>query len=781
MSRLDRSLPHTLCLACLTCGLLLLPSPCWSQTPAAADEVAKQASTSAPDETGQPDKTGQPDETLWIRDLAARAVQSVVLVTVEGRDGRQDGLGSGFVIDADGLIATNLHVLGEARPITVRFPDGRSFAANEVYASDQQYDLAIIRIEAHDLPALPLIPASEQIPQGLPIVALGNPMGLEHSIVSGIVSGHREIDGRQMLQIAMPIEPGNSGGPVLNRAGQVLGVVTLKSAVTANLGFATEAAGLRALLEHPNPIAIERWITIGSLDSAEWTTVHGANWRNQSGHIVVTEAGDGFGGRSLCLRQQEPPELPYEVGAYVKLDDESGAAGLAFAADGKDEHFGFYPSNGRIRLTHFQGPTVYSWRILSEFATPHYRHGEWNHLKVRLEKDKLQGYVNDQLVITWPLDSPLSGQIGLAKFRDTRVRFRQFESAAEIAPTQLDPQRLAKAQSLIHGGAPQTPVTELSIEKLAADPAASRIALQLEADRLQRVARRYLQVASDVHVGETVKLLQASLEDQNDPHALARAALYVSRLDNPELEVAPYLSQLERMSGELRGRIQPDTSEADRLSNLHRYLFSENGFHGSRTHYYQAANSHLDRAIDDREGLPITLAIIYLDLGRQLNLNLAGIGLPGHFVVRQQPSEATASEATYIDVFSGGVKLDTAQIQRLIRQATEGTVDDAYLAPMSSRDIVLRVLRNLQGVAERQRDTEAMLRYLEAMVALAPDEPAYRGQRAVVRQQTGRRAGALADLDWFLEHEPPGIDLDAIRGLRQRFSESPDPATNSRQ
>ena len=241
-------------------------------------------------------------ESEAIRDLVRRTRNSVVMITVAGRDGREAGIGTGFVVGADGLIATNLHVIGEARPITVRFPDGRELPVTEIYASDHQLDLAVLRVSDQGLQPLPLAwTENEKVAQGQSIVALGNPMGLRDSVVSGVVSGHRQIDGRRMLQIAMPIEPGNSGGPVLDLRGRVVGIVTLKSMITPNLGFAIEIAELQALLSHPNPIPMNRWETIGSLDPTRWSPRLGARWQQRAGKIVVSEAGEGFGGaRSVC-------------------------------------------------------------------------------------------------------------------------------------------------------------------------------------------------------------------------------------------------------------------------------------------------------------------------------------------------------------------------------------------------------------------------------------------------------------------------------------------------
>ncbi len=732
-------------------GLLIIVV---SQASVAADEVGPAA---APD---------------WVQQRVAAANGSVVLVTVEGRDGGQAGLGTGFVVAADGLIATNLHVIGEARPIKVRFRDGRQYPVTEIYASDQHLDLALIRIAAEGLSPLPLVADEQEVEQGQPILALGNPMGLRHSVVSGVISGHREIDGRQMLQIAIPIEPGNSGGPVIDQAGQVLGIVTLKSALTANLGFAIQASELKTLLARPNPIAMSRWETIGALNPADWTPLFGARWRQRSGRIVAQDAGISFGGRTLCLWNREQPEGDFEVGVFVRMDRESGAAGLVFGADGGDRHYGFYVSSGRLRLTRFDGPTVYSWQILDELATPHYLPGDWNHLKVHLSDDRLTCFVNDQAVLSRQLSESPSGRVGLAKFRDTEAQFKRFQLGAHLEPSRLSAERLAlvreELKTLSLEGARSAPLSPAFV----ADPIAGGTALQERAEELEAEAAHLRRLAEDLHVQTICQQLIAQLDPRQDPINLTHAALLVSCLDNRELEVAAYLTMFDRIAEEIRATLDPTAPAVDRLQALNQYLFAENGFHGSRTNYYQAANSYLDRVLDDREGLPITLSVLYLELGRRLEIPMEGVGLPGHFVVRYVPAEGAPE---LIDVFEGGVRLSREQAERRARMMTGEPLSDADFAPVGPREMVLRMLRNLQGIAQRQQEPEALLRYLEAMVALEPDEPSYRGMRAVVRQQTGRREAALSDLDWFLSTAPDGVDLEAIRTMRRRFSESPTP------
>ena len=117
-------------------------------------------------------------------------------------------------------------------------------------------------------------------------------------------------------------------------------------------GFAVPVNRLKPHLEKPNPIPFKRWLTIGAIDPEEWTVHMGRNGAS-AGKIVASGRGTGFGGRTLCISSRKPPEDKFSCEVEVKLSDESGAAGLAFYYDGKDTHYGFYPTNGSMRLTGF--------------------------------------------------------------------------------------------------------------------------------------------------------------------------------------------------------------------------------------------------------------------------------------------------------------------------------------------------------------------------------------------------------------------------------------------
>lgn len=735
---------------------------------AAASPVARASQDELPKSEEAPPAVVTAPPTASAEQLAKQVRQSVVVVTYAGREGQQQGLGTGFVISEEGLIATNLHVIGEARPISVQLDDGARFDVVEVHASDAAQDLAIVRIDPRSknkkLVPLPLADA-KPVPDGLSVVALGNPLGLRHSVVSGVVSGTREIEGRRMLQLAMPIEPGNSGGPVVDAAGRVVGIVTMKSLVTKNLGFAVEIGPLRRLIDKPNPVPMAKWLTIGVIDPREWTTLFGARWQQRAGRISTQGIGGGFGGRSLCLWKRDLPAPPFELAVSVKLDDERGAAGLVFHADGQDKHFGFYPSGGKLRLSRFEGPDVFSWKVLDERPSDHYRPGEWNRLKVRIDAEGFRCFVNGRLVFESKDDTFKSGQIGLAKFRETKADFKQFRVAKEIPDEQVDAQQLAELARRVE----QLPhLARLDAGRLKGLAADGPHGLELVRQRAKELAARSAElekIARDIHTQRVCAELE-KLAAQGPKFDLLTGSLLVARLDDEELDVDAYRTQIERMASEIRQAVAADASPADRLAALHKYLFADHGYHGSRTDYYHRANSYLSHVIDDREGIPITLSVLYMEIGRRLDLSLEGVPMPGHFLVRFKASD---KDEQLVDVFEQGKTITSERAAELVRNYANRPLRTEDLAPATNVQIVQRMLRNLIGVAQESRDSESLVRYLDAVVTLDPDAVADRGLRAVVRFETGRQDAAIADLDWILEKAPEGLDLDRVHEMREFF------------
>jgi regulator of sirC expression with transglutaminase-like and TPR domain len=542
----------------------------------------------------------------------------------------------------------------------------------------------------------------------------------------------------------------------------VHGLLTMKSLVTDNLGFAVTINALKPLLEKPNPVPISRWLTIGTLDPREWTPLFGGRWRQRSGRIIADGMGQSFGGRTLCLSKMEAPEPPYELAVTVKLGDEAGAAGLVFASDGGDQHYGFYPSGGKLRLTRFAGPDVYSWTILHNEASPHYRPGDWNRLKVRVEKDKIRCYVNDELAVESAVLEFAGTRAGLAQFRQTDAQFKQFQLADEIPPSALAPELVARVTKLVEK-LPATDKADL-LDKLLPDAAASARVLRERAKALEAEAEQLKKLAQAVHYRQVQEELAKAMAGKEDEFDLFRAGLLIARLDNEELEVEPYLAQLERMAREIADGLPKDADESAKLAAINKHLFQEHGFHGSRHDYYNRANSYLNEVLDDREGLPITLSVLYMELASRLGVKVVGIGLPGHFVVQHVPAEG---EPRLIDVYEGAEPLSREEAGRLVQRNTGRPLTDAMLTPVTKQAIIVRMLRNLRGIAEGQKNTAAILRYLDTTLAVAPEMVEDRSLRTVLRAQSGDRDGALADIQWFLKHEPEGVDLDRVRQFRE--------------
>jgi regulator of sirC expression with transglutaminase-like and TPR domain/S1-C subfamily serine protease len=706
-------------------------------------------------------------KTVGVEELAKKVRPSVVVITTVGREGKREGLGTGFVVSADGLIVTNRHVIGEGRAIRVETSDGKRHDVTAIHASDRKLDLAVLRINAKGLTPLELGDATT-LKDGQAVVAVGNPQGLTHSVVAGVVSSQREIDGRPMIQVAIPIEPGNSGGPLLDMQGRVHGILTIKSLVTPNLGFAVSINSLKPLLKKPNPVPMSAWLTIGMLDSADWELNFGGQWRQRAGRIIAEGIGQGFGGRTLCLSRRKEPPLPCEVAVTVRLRDESGAAGLVFHADGADKHYGFYPSGGQLRLTRFDGPDVFIWKVLEQKASPHYHPGEWNTLKVRLEKDRIRCFVNDHLVIESDDDVYTEGRVGLAKFRDTVAEFKHFQFGRELPPLTPPDDMVARIRKTLDGLPAEKKVGPEMVQSLAGDGAHGMEVLRQRARRLEEQAAELRRLASAIHERNTLDELVRALHGKEENIDLLHAALLIARLDNEDVDVEAYRHEVERMADRITARLPKDADDAAKLAALNKYLFAERGFHGSRGDYYNRSNSYLSEVIDDREGLPITLSVLYIELGRRLGVRLEGVGLPGHFVVRHVPAKG---EPRLLDVYDGGPALSRKEAGEKVEAITGRPLRDEHLAAVNKRAIIVRMLHNLLNVAQGEKDKEGMLRYLNAILAVAPQSAEERGLRAALLFQMNDRAGALRDVDWLLEHSPEGLDVERVRQFRRMLTQ----------
>jgi regulator of sirC expression with transglutaminase-like and TPR domain len=301
-----------------------------------------------------------------------------------------------------------------------------------------------------------------------------------------------------------------------------------------------------------------------------------------------------------------------------------------------------------------------------------------------------------------------------------------------------------------------------AIAELEEQPNAAS-ALRQRAQSLEREARRLRDAAVEIHQSRINTELRKLLSKEDSEIDLLRGTLLVAQLDNEEVSIDEYIRKVDEMADDIHAKLDADASPEEKLGALDRYLFEELGFHGSRGDYYNRANSYLNETIEDREGLPITLSVLYIELAQRLGVEVAGIGLPGHFVVR--PVTANEDEPL-IDVFERGTRIsrDEAEARVLATIGRPLQADD--LAPMTKQAILARMVQNLFGIVQEKGDSAGMLRYLGAMLAITPENGQAHLMRGILLVQANRNGDAVADLDWLLEHQPDGIDLEKVQQFR---------------
>ncbi|MCP4509228.1 MAG: hypothetical protein GY826_22880, partial [Fuerstiella sp.] len=253
-------------------------------------------------------------------------------------------------------------------------------------------------------------------------------------------------------------------------------------------------------------------------------------------------------------------------------------------------------------------------------------------------------------------------------------------------------------------------------------------------------------------------------ETTTRPPDLLKAALLIAVLDNAEVDPAAYIARVDQLADEIREEAGRNATEMERLETLDRILFEEYGFHGSHGEYYAKSNSYLNEVIDDREGLPITLSVLYIELARRLDLKVVGLGVPGHYVVRFEPQEADA-EKQIIDVFNRGRRLSIADAEQIVK-AGGFRLQPEFFEGQEPVQIVRRMLLNLLGLAESRRNDERVLRYLETLVAMDESDLEFRAKRLELRARTGRLDEALDDTNWFIREQPDATDADRLYELR---------------
>jgi regulator of sirC expression with transglutaminase-like and TPR domain len=277
-------------------------------------------------------------------------------------------------------------------------------------------------------------------------------------------------------------------------------------------------------------------------------------------------------------------------------------------------------------------------------------------------------------------------------------------------------------------------------------------------------------------MGAPLEAFEIAVRQDDTRIDLARACLLIAQDAYPGLDVERYLAEIEGLAIRLRSRLPDRGGAEEKVMALNQFLFGDLGFVGNTRDYYDPRNSYLNEVIDRRTGIPITLAIVYMEVGRRIGLPLAGVSFPGHFLVRLKLRGRTL----VLDPFSGGTPVSESDLrERLQRVIPEGATDnvpvgalplDQFLEPATNRQILARVLRNLKGIYREADQPQRMLDVLNRMLLVVPDASAELRDRGIVYQRLECYRAALKDLSDYVEREPEAPDFEEVRARLMEVS-----------
>ncbi len=278
----------------------------------------------------------------------------------------------------------------------------------------------------------------------------------------------------------------------------------------------------------------------------------------------------------------------------------------------------------------------------------------------------------------------------------------------------------------------------------------------------------------------TLDQFSALVSREDGEIELARACLQIAEDAYPGLDVEGYVGEIERIARRLRARIAPGVAAEDRIIALNEFLFDDLGFRGNADNYYDPRNSYLNEVLDRRTGIPITLAVLYMEIGRRIELPFEGVSFPGHFLVRLP----MRSGALVLDPFSGGAPQSEDELRERLKRviprvagANTGGVPvaelplDQFLEPAGKRQILARLLRNLKGVYREKDKPERLLEVLNRMIVVAPEAAGERRDRGYLYHRLECWRPALQDLADYLEREPDAADLYEVRARMMELSQ----------
>lgn len=256
----------------------------------------------------------------------------------------------------------------------------------------------------------------------------------------------------------------------------------------------------------------------------------------------------------------------------------------------------------------------------------------------------------------------------------------------------------------------------------------------------------------------------AALVQQDDAIPLFEAALSIAQDEDPALDLTACMVELDKLAIQLKRRLPSDVGQIPKLRLLNQFFYQELGFAGNVNDYYDPNNSYLHKVLLSRRGIPISLAVIYMELAQHVGLNVRGISFPGHFLMK-------------LSVKNGDIILDPFNGASLSREELEERLEPYFLQPQDSaslpmaslledaqpRVILVRMLRNLKALYAEQPRWQQFLNVQQRLVVLLPDEISERRDRGLAFANLDCPQAALQDLEAYLVRCPDASDAELLR------------------
>jgi len=251
--------------------------------------------------------------------------------------------------------------------------------------------------------------------------------------------------------------------------------------------------------------------------------------------------------------------------------------------------------------------------------------------------------------------------------------------------------------------------------------------------------------------------------------SLVEAAASIGQDSTPLLDVQAVLAEIDALACRLKRRIPSDAVPLHRLRWLNRFFFQDLGFAGNVNHYDDPRNSYLHEVLRSRRGIPITLAVLYIELAQQIGLVARGVSFPGHFLVKLRLSQGQRQGEVLIDPFTGR-SLSRDELSEMLLPLRRGHglagEDEAplamFLQSATAREVLARMLRNLKNIHRGDADWARLLEVQRRLVVLLPRDWEERRDRGLAYAELGRLGEAADDLAAYLAHCPQADDADAL-------------------